>query len=90
MFCLKYKRKKLSKTVFKTYFNLFYFLLILYVSSGSIADWTYGAAKIKYSYAVELRDTGEYGYFLPPDQIIPSGKKTSKALIALANLVVNN
>lgn len=62
----------------------------IYVASGSSADWTYGAAKIKYSYGVELRDTGKYGFLLPPDQIIPSGKETLEALIALANFVVNN
>ncbi|XP_062579516.1 carboxypeptidase B-like [Saccostrea cucullata] len=62
----------------------------IYVASGSSADWTYGAAKIKYSYGVELRDTGKYGFLLPPEEIIPSGKETLEALIALANYVVNN
>lgn len=65
-------------------------MVISDVASGSSADWTYGAAKVKYSYGVELRDTGKYGFLLPPDQIIPSGKETLEALIALANFVVNN
>ncbi|KAJ3376317.1 corticosteroid- binding protein, partial [Lobulomyces angularis] len=30
----------------------------IYQASGSSADYTYGAAGVKYSYAVELRDTG--------------------------------
>jgi hypothetical protein len=34
-------------------------LCILDVVSGGSADWTYGAEKIKYSYGVELRDTGK-------------------------------
>jgi Zinc carboxypeptidase len=32
---------------------------IIYVSSGSSADWTYGAANVTFSYGVELRDTGK-------------------------------
>ncbi|XP_063440738.1 carboxypeptidase B-like [Mytilus trossulus] len=63
---------------------------IIYVASGSSADWTYGAEKIKYSYAVELRDTGEYGFLLPADQILPSGKETLEALKALCSYVFNN
>ncbi|KAK3085587.1 hypothetical protein FSP39_005738 [Pinctada imbricata] len=63
---------------------------IIYVASGSSADWTYGEAKVKYSYGVELRDTGKHGFILPPEQIIPSGEETLAALIALANYVYDN
>ena len=45
---------------------------VLYVASGTAVDWAYGGADIKYSYTIELRDTGEYGFVLPPDQIIPT------------------
>lgn len=57
------------------------------ISSGSSADWTYGKAGIKFSYGVELRDTGKFGFLLPEDQILPSGKETLQALIALSNYV---
>jgi hypothetical protein len=30
--------------------------------------------------AVELRDRGQHGFLLPPDQILPSGKETLAAL----------
>lgn len=63
---------------------------VIYVVSGGSADWTYGAEKIKYSYGVELRDTGKYGFLLPADQIIPSGKETLEALKALCTYVLNN
>jgi hypothetical protein len=53
-------------------------------ASGSSADWTYDSAKIVYSYGVELRDQGQYGFLLPPDQIIPSGLETFEAIKALA------
>jgi murein tripeptide amidase MpaA len=32
--------------------------------------------KIKYSFSAELRDTGNYGFILPADQIYPSGIET--------------
>ena len=35
-----------------------------------------GEAGIPYSMAMELRDTGSYGFILPPSQIIPTGKQT--------------
>ena len=28
-----------------------------------------------FSYGMELRDTGNYGFILPPDQIIPTGEE---------------
>ncbi|RMZ93180.1 carboxypeptidase A2 [Brachionus plicatilis] len=56
----------------------------IYVASGSSVDWTYDTAKILYSYAVELRDQGQYGFMLPPDQIIPSGLETFEAMKALS------
>lgn len=63
---------------------------IIYVASGSSADWTYGKLGVKYSYGVELRDTGKYGFLLPDDQILPSGHETLQALIALAEYVRDN
>jgi hypothetical protein len=54
------------------------------IASGNSVDWTFDKAKILYSYAVELRDQGEYGFILPPDQIIPSGLETFEAVKALA------
>ncbi|XP_060564149.1 carboxypeptidase B-like [Ruditapes philippinarum] len=63
---------------------------IIYVASGSSADWVYGKLGAKFAYGVELRDTGKYGFLLPDDQIIPSGKETLQALIALAKYVLNN
>ena len=48
---------------------------VLYVASGNSVDWAYGAANIKYTYSIELRDTGRYGFLLPADQIIPNGEE---------------
>lgn len=53
------------------------------VATGGSVDWTYDTAKILYSYAIELRDQGQYGFLLPPEQIIPSGIETFEGLKAL-------
>ena len=49
-------------------------------SSGSSADYTYAVADIKFSYGVELRDTGDFGFVLPPDQIIPTSEESFEGL----------
>ena len=38
-------------------------------------NWFLGELGIPYSYGMELRDTGMYGFLLPPDQIIPTGEE---------------
>jgi len=48
---------------------------IIYPASGSSADWGYTEAGIVFSYGIELRDTGEYGFLLPADQIVPQGEE---------------
>ena len=50
--------------------------------AGGSIDWTYGQLGVKYSYAVELRDRGYYGFLLPTSQIKPTGEETSDALYA--------
>ncbi|KAG0055711.1 Carboxypeptidase A4 [Linnemannia elongata] len=41
----------------------------------------------KYSYGVELRDTGRYGFLLPEDEILPSSEETMAGVIYLANFI---
>jgi dienelactone hydrolase len=60
----------------------------IYYTSGTSQDWARGIAGIKYSVTVELRDKGQYGHLLPPEQIIPSGQETFEALKVLAREVV--
>ena len=40
------------------------------VASGGSVDTALGIIGAKYSMAHELRDTGEFGFLLPPDQVI--------------------
>jgi len=35
-----------------------------------------------------LRDTGAYGFVLPPDQIIPTGEENFEAICYLADFVI--
>eukprot|EP00794_Sanderia_malayensis_P006276 gene6276-6997_t len=58
---------------------------IIYATSGGSDDWTYGALGIVYSYALELRDTGRYGFLLPANQIIPTGRETFAGFKAMAS-----
>lgn len=48
---------------------------------------TPGKHKIKWSYSVELRDGGTYGFLLPPQQIIPSSQEISKALMYMLGFI---
>ncbi|XP_035228738.1 carboxypeptidase B-like [Stegodyphus dumicola] len=60
---------------------------ILYVATGGADDWAYGSAGIKYSYTLELRDTGRYGFLLPSEQIIPTGEETFAGIKAMAKAI---
>ncbi|KAJ3053216.1 corticosteroid- binding protein [Rhizophlyctis rosea] len=63
---------------------------IIYQASGSSVDWAYAEANVTYSYGVELRDRGKYGFILPADQIIPSGEETFAALVALTQYIAKD
>ncbi|XP_037782742.1 carboxypeptidase B-like [Penaeus monodon] len=63
---------------------------VLYAAAGGSDDWAKGEGGVKYAYTVELRDTGNYGFVLPPDQIIPTGEETFEALKVVANFVKDN
>lgn len=40
-----------------------------------------------YRYLVELRDRGQHGFILPPDQIMPTAKETWNGLLAALNII---
>lgn len=56
---------------------------VIYQAAGSSVDWAYETAGIKYSYALELRDEGRYGFLLPVDQIEPTVTETYAGLKAM-------
>lgn len=60
----------------------------LYIASGTAQDWTYDGADCL-SYTIELRDTGEFGFILPADQIRPTGAENFLAFRRLGDAVRN-
>ncbi|KAK0089529.1 hypothetical protein PV325_006862 [Microctonus aethiopoides] len=62
---------------------------LLYPTTGASDDWAKGVAGIKYSYTLELRDRGTYGFLLPASQIIPTARETWAGVRAIARLVAN-
>lgn len=57
-------------------------------AAGGSEDYAKGVAGIKFSYCFELRDTGNYGFLLPPAQIIPTGQETLAAVESMAEDVI--
>jgi len=58
----------------------------IYVASGNSVDYAYSIG-ILHSYTFELRDTGRYGFILPPAQIIPQGEEVMAAVFILGDVV---
>jgi carboxypeptidase A5 len=47
-----------------------------------MCDWVYGV-RGAFSFGYELRDTGQYGFLLPPDQILPNSEEFYPAALTL-------
>jgi len=68
----------------------------LYLAAGAADDWGYMKGEDPpskdgyFSYTIELRDTGRYGFILPPAQIIPTGEENFEAVKALAEYVIDH
>lgn len=52
----------------------------LYPASGGSDDWAKGDMKMKYTYTIELRDNGRYGFVLPASYIQPTAREGLAAL----------
>ncbi len=59
----------------------------LYLASGSSVDWAYGVRNV-FSFTIELRDTGTFGFVLPADQIIPTAEENWAAAMTLTGEVL--
>jgi hypothetical protein len=60
----------------------------IYPASGILCDAAYAEAGVVLSYTCELRDTGTYGFVLPPAQIIPQGEEIWAATAAIADYIL--
>ena len=50
------------------------------MSSGTLLDYMYGSLGVKYSFTVELRDKGAFGFLLPPSLIEPTANELFEGL----------
>jgi Zinc carboxypeptidase len=51
---------------------------------GVSDDWAKGVPQIKYSYTIELRDAGRYGFLLPSSLIQPTAIEALAAVKTIA------
>ncbi len=56
---------------------------VLGLASGIMPDWMYAVRGVL-AWTIEMRDTGELGYLLPPDHIIPAGEEALAAMRTVA------
>eukprot|EP00040_Diaphanoeca_grandis_P038854 m.257536 g.257536 ORF g.257536 m.257536 type:complete len:438 (+) comp35393_c0_seq1:111-1424(+) len=71
--------------------------IALYTTTGTASDWFYGNAVSAgsgsvraYGYTIELRDTGRYGFELPPNEIIPQGQEMIGASLDFMEFTTRN
>lgn len=55
---------------------------------GSSDDWAKGKAGIKYSYTIELPDKGVYGFLLPADKIVSTGREIFTGIKSLVKSIM--
>ena len=60
------------KAVYGTVFKSGPICPTIYQVSGSSVDYVTDVSKAQYTFTSELRDTGNYGFVLPANQILPS------------------
>ncbi|XP_038073657.1 carboxypeptidase B-like [Patiria miniata] len=60
----------------------------MYAASGASEDWGFGTLGAKYTYVVELRDEGRYGFLLPESQIQATAEETFEAIKELCRSMV--
>nr|XP_018260376.1 uncharacterized protein I303_07294 [Kwoniella dejecticola CBS 10117]OBR82534.1 hypothetical protein I303_07294 [Kwoniella dejecticola CBS 10117] len=60
---------------------------LTYRAPGDAIDYTYGVTDVRWSYSAELRDTGTYGFMLPPKLIRPTADEVTAGLMYLAKFI---
>lgn len=60
---------------------------MMYARSGSSDLYTMYDLGIKYSYAMELRDSGTHGFLLPPSNIDSTAKETFEIIKGMVDYI---
>uniref|UniRef100_U3I469 Carboxypeptidase B2 n=1 Tax=Anas platyrhynchos platyrhynchos TaxID=8840 RepID=U3I469_ANAPP len=81
--------KKAAKLWFQVTYLFFFSLPCVDLAPGGSDDWAYDLG-IKYSFTIELRDTGTYGFLLPPEEIRPTCLEALSAVKEIALHVLQN
>jgi extracellular matrix protein 14 len=55
---------------------------------GSPLDWFYHEVGVRFAFQIKLRDTGSYGYLLPPEEIVPQGREVFAAVNHLGRFLL--
>ncbi|KAI9843522.1 MAG: hypothetical protein M1837_006276 [Sclerophora amabilis] len=74
------------RAVFGTVFETGPICSTIYPTTGSSVDYATDVSRAQYTFTYELRDTGRYGFVLPPDQILDSA---IEAYAGFRHLLVN-
>mmetsp|Transcript_17709 Transcript_17709/g.53079 ORF Transcript_17709/g.53079 Transcript_17709/m.53079 type:complete len:493 (+) Transcript_17709:60-1538(+) len=62
----------------------------IYPASGDSVDWVYDQGQVPFPLAIELRDLGQYGFLLPPAQILPQGREMFAGVLYMGNFIMNS
>ncbi len=60
---------------------------MMYARSGSSDLYAMNALGIKYSYAMELRDSGTHGFLLPPSNIDATARETLEIIKGMVDYI---